>query len=624
MLAFSAPAAAQDPEREAAVEALEQAEAIAEGGGVRTGRELSPALAALAARRADLSRSQRREADTLLARPTDPGDDGPGALGPYTVPSTRSCSRPGTSSSHFCVHWVETTNDAPPGADGNNATVPPYIRTMQNALETAYTVENEQLGWRLPVPDGSRGGNTLPDVYVQDIGNEGIFGYASVDPGQVGRSRSAYLVMDDDYAEFGDPPQGLLEVTAAHEYNHVLQYAYDTFQDTWMFESTATWAEEKVFDAVNDYLFYLQPWAGLPGAPLTSSGDGVAPSGDDLKMYGSAVWNHWLESKYGASVVRQAWVLSQAASVAGGGFAPAAYDRAIREQGGPGFTAELEDFTASTAEWDAADSGVREGASFPDVVRSGTLALNGAAASGVLDHTAFALYEVPLSSAANLRLTGTIPAGTAGSIALVGIAGGSMTKVLGVLDSGTSTVTLPGPGRFERITAVVTNADTAQAGFGAGDWRWLRDAQPFSLSVSDVEPAPPPSPAPAPPPAPTASAASLRLASGSQPRLRRVARRGILSLTATVNKAGRLTASATVDRRTARRLRVARKAARVGTGRRTATRAGRVKLSVRLTRKARTALRRHRRALRIKVRVRFVPAGGGKAVVRTVSVRLRP
>ncbi len=63
------------------------------------------------------------------------------------------------------------------------------------------------------------------------------------------------MVLDNDYSA-GRVPRSTeatpryevpVEVTAAHEYNHVLQYAYDVLQDHWMYESTATWSEEKVF-----------------------------------------------------------------------------------------------------------------------------------------------------------------------------------------------------------------------------------------------------------------------------------------------------------------------------------------------------------------------------------------
>ena len=647
-LTFAAPAAAQDAGREAAVEALEQVEALAEGQGVRTGRELSPALATLASRRSDLSRSQRREANALLARPTDPNDNGPGALGSYTAPSGSSCS------TNFCVHWVESGDDAPsgPGVGGDLDTVPQYVETVKTAFEQSFAVENTQLGWRTAVPDNGRGGDNRTDVYLQNIGTEGIFGYASTDPQPAGRSQYAYLVVDDDYEEFGySDPQDPLEVTAAHEYNHVLQYAYDTLQDTWMFESTATWSEEKVFDAVNDYLFYLRPWAADPDQPLTDAGAGPEHT-NDLRMYGSAIWNQWLDGRYGPQIVRQAWTVSVANSKDGGGFAPSAYDRAIRDTCGPGLAYEFEEFTAAVAEWDAANSGIREGVTFPDeVAERGALTPNGASATGTLDHTAFALYNVPPTAAPRLYLTGGLPAGTAGSIALVGYAAGTMTRSLGVLDAnGKVTVALDQPGRFERITAVVTNADTSAGTFGANDWTWTKDNQAFTLTARDTAPSEPaagplpsftpcppvtpgpqptatpaaaPTTTPTPAPIPVATATSVRLARSST-RLKTVARRGVLSFLATVNKAGRLTATATVDKATAKRLKIGRRAVRIGTGGRTASRAQTIKVNVRLSRKVRAALKRQKRALTVKVRTRFVPSGGGAAVTRTISLRLKP
>jgi len=611
-LLLPAPAVAAS-DRRAAVDALEQVQALAGGKGVRTGRELTPALAKLAALRAELGPEDRREATALLARPTDdPDPTAPKDFGlqPYHSPTTRSCS------DHFCVHWVDDTtdNDAPPGADGNPATIPPYIEFMKTAFETSYSVENVRLGWRTPVPDGRLGGDNRTDVYVKDIGDKNLFGYASTDPQPAGRSQFAYVVMDDDYAfeEFKYlDPQDPLEVTAAHEYNHVLQYAYDAFQDAWMFEATATWMEDKVYSGINDYLLYLPSWVRLSTLSMTRS--------DPDKIYGSAVWNHWLEARFRTpDVIRRAWEVSESFSSA------SAYNLAIAEAGGLGFEPEFVDFAASTAGWRVTGSGFPEGSLYPEMTPAGSLATNGAAITGALDNTAYALYQVPSSSASELKLSGSLPPGTAGGIALIGL-DGAMTKVVGRLDSGGSTtVTLPAPGRFSRITAAVVNAN-----------RGSRNGQPFSLAVSDgtvptPTPTPTPSPTatpiptPTPTPTPTATAASLRLSRGTLPRLRTLARRGVLPFSARVNKAGRLTARATVDRATARRLRVGRFTTRIGTGRRTATGAGRFTLKVKLTRRARAGFKRQRRTLRVKVRTTFVPAGGGKAVSRTITLLLRP
>jgi hypothetical protein len=45
-------------------------------------------------------------------------------------------------------------------------------------------------------------------------------------------------------------------------------------------------------------------------------------------------------------------------------------------------------------------------------------------------------------------------------------------------------VRLPHPGRFERITAVVVNADARERGFSARrlDWLYLTDGLPFEIS----------------------------------------------------------------------------------------------------------------------------------------------
>ena len=251
--------------RAAAERALAQAQRIAAGQGVRTGRELSEALRALAARLPALSPSDREAAEGLLARPTDPGDTGQ-VGGPYTVASVKDCT-----SASFCIHWVQSTDDAPSLADGPDAgTRPDYIDLMIASFEQTRAVENGALAWLAPESDGTRGGDGKTDVYVKELGDFGLYGYASMDPGQSGDNRRfAFLAMDNDYAadEFpqyaGDPTKPV-QVTAAHEYNHVLQFGYDFNQDTWMFESTATWMEEKVFPAVDDYLQYMAAgWAGL-------------------------------------------------------------------------------------------------------------------------------------------------------------------------------------------------------------------------------------------------------------------------------------------------------------------------------------------------------------------------
>jgi len=99
----------------------------------------------------------------------------------------------------------------------------------------------------------------------------------------------------------------------------------------------------------------------------------------------------------------------------------------------------------------------------------------------------------------------------------------------------------------------------------------------------------------------------------------------VLALFAATNKGGAMTARSSVDRATARRLKVGRRTTSTGTGRRTATAGGRYKIKVKLTRKARAALKRQKsRTVRIKVSVTLVPGDGTAAVRRAISLLLRP
>jgi hypothetical protein len=626
-------------DRPGAEQALQRAQTLARGRGVRDGRELTPALTTLAARLPALSPADRAAAEELLARPTDPNQAGqPG--GPYTVADEQA------RSSHYCYHWVTSTADAPALADSDDDGIPDYIVELADAFETVYATENEDLAWRAPKSDGVRGGcdwdakQGLTDVYVKDIGRLGLYGYAAPDPDQPdgGNSRYAYLVMDDDYspAEFpGYESDQLapLKVTAAHEYNHVLQDNYDVWQDKWMFEATATWMEEKVYPDIDDYHQYLTGWSQLSTMPITLH--------DARKEYGSAIFNRWLDDGYGEEIVRRAWERSAAL----GSFAPGAYDAAIREAHGPGFSSELVDLAASSAEWQTSNSGVHEGATFPAMKRIAVkLPHDGSTVSGKLDHTGFALFDVALSSAPKLKLTGGLPAGVAGGIALVGHQGDSLSKVLGVQpDGGQTSVTIDNPGRFDRITAVVVNADFATSGWNGQDWNWAHDQQAISLSVSEVSGGTPgpgsgnpgggtpgtgnagggggqPAGGGQTPPGGGSTVVEVRLSKGALPRLKKAS---VLTISATANLAGSFSARATVDAKTARALRLGRKAIAVGKGKATLAAAGTAKLKVALTAKARARLKRTRKAVVVTVTVTFRPASAAR-YTRNLKLRLKP
>src|SRR3954468_13278461 len=121
--------------------------------------------------------------------------------------------------------------------------------------------------------------------------------------------------------------------------------------------------EGKVYPDAFDYLQYLPGWVQLTALPLTTFSTDPQDR-DNVKVYGSAVWNKWLEARYDPTVVRRAWEVSLATDPAS--FAVGAYDRAVKDKGGVDFAGEFSQFAAATAEWQAQNSGFPEGSHYLD------------------------------------------------------------------------------------------------------------------------------------------------------------------------------------------------------------------------------------------------------------------
>lgn len=421
---------------------------------------------------------QSRPTD-VRARPTDDPDPNRNA---YTEPEAARSPR---CSPHFCVHWVAKGIDAPNRADTDRNRVPDFVEQVLQVAEDVHEVENEELGWREPKSDGRIGGRRgKTDIYLSQIGGE-LFGYAAPDRGQaskehrIPRRLHGYLVVDNDYSAFEFPGTTAaedLEVTLAHEYNHILQFGYDAFQDPWFAESTATWMEDEVYDGIDDYLRYVRRWVRRWDTPLTAT---------SIKEYGSAVWNQWLARRYGAAIVRRAW--ARAIHLRPGGFSARAYDAAIRAAGRSDLGHDFAHFAAAVPEWRTGE-GFRESRLFPEMARQGSLPLDGRPLTRVLDHTTFSLLRVHAPGGRSVLVRLRVPRGTAASLALVGRLGSerrghAVTRLDFSRGGGKLRVRLHDPGRYDRITAVVVNADAAAAGFSARllDWRYLSDDVPFEV-----------------------------------------------------------------------------------------------------------------------------------------------
>ncbi|UMG91924.1 hypothetical protein MF408_18155 [Nocardioides sp. TF02-7] len=186
---------------------------------------------------------------------------------------------------------------------------------MSNTLQTIHD-RYVRAGYRAPKPDGVRGGSAHTDVYVGDIGDDGLYGFCTSDDPKTAISDPgsydvwAYCVLDDDYTRSQFPTNTPLEnmrVTAAHEYFHAVQFGYDFAEDPWLLESTAAWVEDELYDSVDDNRQYLR------NSPLRRPRMPLDTFGEEGFHYGTWIFWRYLTEKYRTragglpTLVRDVW-----------------------------------------------------------------------------------------------------------------------------------------------------------------------------------------------------------------------------------------------------------------------------------------------------------------------------
>jgi hypothetical protein len=263
----------------------------------------------------DLSGRERRQASSILARPTnDPDFFGQ----TYAVPAKRKCR------GHICLHWVPTTRDAPPSRH--------WVDRMLTMMNDVWRYEVDRLGYRRPLPDGQRGGNGRFDVYLKELYHQGLYGLTTAErPTSYNQDLySGYLLLDNDFkrSQYHGKPMQVARVTAAHEFFHAIQFGYDVREDAWLMEATSTWMEDQYDTRSNDNRQYL-PYGQLGAAdqPL-----------DTFQASGFAQYGNWpffesIGQRFGRAVVRKIW--HRAGAFAGGGheFSAHAIRHVLNHQG---------------------------------------------------------------------------------------------------------------------------------------------------------------------------------------------------------------------------------------------------------------------------------------------------
>jgi hypothetical protein len=391
------------------------------GGAASAPGDATLALRDLWALRGQLTGADRAAADALYARP---------------AASRQACTP------RICVHWSPSTVSR---KDANNNGRPDYVDKVISNVDGVHKTY-VKAGYRAPKSDHGRGGSNKTDIYLRDVGRQGLYGYCTTDQPRFtsagNHSVWAYCVLDNDYKSSQFPtntPLENMQVTAAHEYYHAVQFAYDFLEDGWFMEASATWAEDEVYDAVNDNVQYLfaSPLSD-PGVPL----DQFIGS----HQYGDWIWFRYLTEKNptlkGGMPVLLLRIWQAADSVGSGTdrYGVQAIQKVLKGKG----TSLRDEFALFSAANLFARTAYDEGTAqaYPEVTPDFNAGLSDgqtSSPSGTLDHLTAATLRFrtqSTTSGATLAVSVNLPDTTRGSAAVVTVNGndGSHTPLLVALD----------------------------------------------------------------------------------------------------------------------------------------------------------------------------------------------
>jgi hypothetical protein len=282
-------------------------------------------------------------------------------------------------------------------------------------------------GYRRPKSDGGKGGDARVDIYIDQL-EPGLYGYCTTDQKKLSKPGHydvwAYCVLDADYAGFPRTPIENFQVTAAHEYYHATQFAYDIADDPWFLEATATWAEDEVYTAINDNYQYLKD------SPITHPGKPI----DTFKngsVFHYGVWNffRYLTEHYPAKTGALPGLLLDMWKNADSSKGPRkdlysveAIDKALKKDGHTSLGEQFANYSAATR---APAITFSEGAAlgYPSKPLGGQASINAGKKKHFktkLDHLSSATYQfVPGGGTSKLKIQVKMAPKKAGSRAVV-------------------------------------------------------------------------------------------------------------------------------------------------------------------------------------------------------------
>jgi len=203
--------------------------------------------------------------------------DGDGTCTGDTGPTSKS-------SEHFVVYWDSSGTEAE--ADD-----------MLAALEFSWQTEVEEQGWKPPAG--------TPDLKLRfKISNQNYAGaYTTVDWCS-GVGYVPYFVAGRGSFSAGNWYKSM----AAHEFNHSSQFSYGFAHEFFWWEATATYMEEQVYPAYNDWAEMYWAFSNYPYIGMNA----FDQSSQEIfyHMYGMGIWGNYLDQYVGGfDLVQATWEL---------------------------------------------------------------------------------------------------------------------------------------------------------------------------------------------------------------------------------------------------------------------------------------------------------------------------
>lgn len=247
-------------------------------------------------------------------------------------------------------------------------------REVLGYLEHAWDVEVGILGFRPPLDDtGQCGDDGALDVWLWRGSAECYVDVVGEHDATAHDDAYAYLVVDP----WGPYGGAILDTTIAHELNHVLQASDDWSDSEIVYEMTATFVEDLVYDDDDQYVAQVADFQARPDWSLDRD-DGY----ETWFMYGAALYLRFVRDRYfagDASFVGALWQRLRSPADAAEPDFEDALDTILQDRAGVGFLDSAVEFAKwrvyTGARADAAH--LEEGASFAEPIRAAAVRTTG-------------------------------------------------------------------------------------------------------------------------------------------------------------------------------------------------------------------------------------------------------